>query len=205
MATKLRVGLYVDGFNLYHGLHSKYGRKYLWLDLEALGAALIRPDQELSFVRYFTARVEGPGVVRQRAYLAALTEHCHRLKIVEGRFQKQRRTCRFCGATWQQREEKETDVSIAVSLVEDCVDHLLDVALILSADQDLSPAIRAMKTRRPNLRVVAVFPPDRNSDALAKIVDAKLPLFEQVIKNSQLPAKIAAADGRILTRPDYWS
>jgi hypothetical protein len=25
---------YVDGFNLYHGLHQGYGRRYLWLDLQ---------------------------------------------------------------------------------------------------------------------------------------------------------------------------
>jgi hypothetical protein len=24
---------YVDGFNLYHGLHQASGRRYLWLDL----------------------------------------------------------------------------------------------------------------------------------------------------------------------------
>lgn len=33
MAT---VIAYVDGFNLYHGLHDKYGRRYLWLDLQNL-------------------------------------------------------------------------------------------------------------------------------------------------------------------------
>ena len=33
MAT---VIAYVDGFNLYHGLHDKYHRRYLWLDLERL-------------------------------------------------------------------------------------------------------------------------------------------------------------------------
>lgn len=33
MAT---VIAYVDGFNLYHGLHDKYGRRYLWLDLQHL-------------------------------------------------------------------------------------------------------------------------------------------------------------------------
>lgn len=32
MAT---VIAYVDGFNLYHGLHDKYGRRYLWLDTSA--------------------------------------------------------------------------------------------------------------------------------------------------------------------------
>jgi len=52
-----RVKAYVDGFNLYHGLKHKHGRKYLWLDLEALVKYLMKPTQSLVGVEYFTARV----------------------------------------------------------------------------------------------------------------------------------------------------
>lgn len=31
-----RVIAYIDGFNLYFGLKADHGRKYLWLDLQAL-------------------------------------------------------------------------------------------------------------------------------------------------------------------------
>jgi hypothetical protein len=37
----VRVVAYVDGFNLYHGLKAKHGRRYLWLDLEALVTSLL--------------------------------------------------------------------------------------------------------------------------------------------------------------------
>jgi hypothetical protein len=37
---------YVDGFNLYHGLHDKYGRRYLWLDLGHLVQRL-RPGDRM--------------------------------------------------------------------------------------------------------------------------------------------------------------
>jgi hypothetical protein len=50
-----RVKAYVDGFNLYHGLKAKHGRKYLWLDLQALALRLIKPAQHLIEVQYFTA------------------------------------------------------------------------------------------------------------------------------------------------------
>jgi hypothetical protein len=33
-----RAAVYIDGFNLYHGLKAGHGRKYLWLDLEAVTA-----------------------------------------------------------------------------------------------------------------------------------------------------------------------
>ena len=31
-----RVAAYIDGFNLYYGMKDAFGRKYLWLDVEAL-------------------------------------------------------------------------------------------------------------------------------------------------------------------------
>lgn len=48
----VRVAVYVDGFNLYFGLRERYGRKYLWLDLQVLAASLLRPGQSLERVRY---------------------------------------------------------------------------------------------------------------------------------------------------------
>jgi hypothetical protein len=59
------------------------------------------------------------GRHRQDTYLQALAVRSTRLDIVEGRFQLKRIQCRTCGASRVGYEEKETDVSIAVSLVED--------------------------------------------------------------------------------------
>lgn len=42
------MSVYIDGFNLYHGIHEKFGRKYLWLDLEALAASLLKPHKRWS-------------------------------------------------------------------------------------------------------------------------------------------------------------
>ncbi|MFC7387727.1 PIN domain-containing protein [Sphaerisporangium rhizosphaerae] len=67
------VVAYVDGFHLYHGLKSKYGRAYLWLDLVELVREIRRDDVVLK-VRYFTAIVKGEpdAALRQETYLAAL-------------------------------------------------------------------------------------------------------------------------------------
>jgi hypothetical protein len=114
------VVAYVDGFNLYHGLRARYGRRYLWLDLQALVTRLLKPAQRLVAVRYFTASVRNDplALARQSAYLGALGTFTG-VEIVLGRFQEKNQTCRKCGATWRTYEEKETDVSIAVSLLED--------------------------------------------------------------------------------------
>lgn len=109
---------YVDGFNLYHGLHQAYGRRYLWLDLQRL-VQRVRPHDQILAVRYFTAEVKDDPdkLARQRTYLATLMAHCTKVEVVLGRYQTKKMTRRQCGSAWTSHEEKETDVNIAVALV----------------------------------------------------------------------------------------
>jgi hypothetical protein len=78
--TGERVKVYIDGFNLYHGLREKHGRRYHWLDLQALVTSLLRPGQRLVGIDYFTARVrqQPDSEVRQATYLDALAAYCIR-------------------------------------------------------------------------------------------------------------------------------
>jgi hypothetical protein len=71
-------------------------------------------------VEYFAARVRNQpeSEQRQAAYLDALAAHCPLVKVVQGRFQEKTPECWSCGGRWVSYEEKETDVSIAVQLVE---------------------------------------------------------------------------------------
>lgn len=201
-----RLVAFIDGFNLYHGLRHRYGRRYLWLDLERLARELLKPGQELVAVRYFTAALRNdPGAQqRQQAYLGALRSR-PLVSVELGRFQGKHLSCNSCGHTWTSYEEKETDVSIAVALVEDAVDDRFDVALLISADSDLCPAVRAMKRLRPTKRVVAVFPPRRHSDALGRAVDSHFTLGQGVIKRSLLSVTVVDAKGRSHVRPASWT
>lgn len=83
MSQMRRVIVYIDGFNLYHGLKDKYGRKFLWLDLEALCLRLLQPDQDLVEIKYFTAAVRNhpPALRRQQKFWNALEASC--LALVE--------------------------------------------------------------------------------------------------------------------------
>lgn len=202
-----RAIAYVDGFNVYHGMHQLTGRKYLWLDVESLCQRLVPQDHQLTAVKYFTARVRGttPSYHRQDRYLRALATHCALLEITEGRFQKQTRRCRSCAAQWITFEEKESDVNIAISLVEDAALDRFDTALLVSGDSDLVPAVRAAKRLRPQTRIVSVFPPLRSSDPLRKVVDRTLHIDKAMLRRSQLPPEIVTSNGIKLSRPTYWS
>ena len=66
----VRVAAYVDGFNLYNGMHDARGRRGLWLNLESLFGSFLGANQRLVAVHYFTALVSGPGSVPQQVYLS---------------------------------------------------------------------------------------------------------------------------------------
>jgi uncharacterized LabA/DUF88 family protein len=199
-----RVAAYIDGFNLYHGLHED-GRRYLWLDLEGLARSLLKPDQELVAVRYFTARVRNaPGSEqRQTIYLKALAAHSTILDIQQGRFQKKSIKCRKCMSSWPTYEEKESDVALAVSLVADGLEDLFDAAMIVSADSDMAPAVRRLRASRPAVRVIAVLPPNRNSNDLRTLCDAAFEIGTARIRQAQLPETVMDGEHAI-TRPVYW-
>lgn len=202
---RFRVGVYIDGFNLYHGLKQATGRKLLWLDLEALALRLCRPDQALEFVKYYTADVrDAPAAeTRQATYLSAL-EASPRVSVYRGRFQAKQLACQGCQRSWRTYEEKETDVAIAAALIEDAVTDQWDTALIVSGDSDLCPAVRAVGRLRPEKRLIAAFPPKRHSDDLRGSVYSGFTIGLAHIRQSQLAETIRLPDGRVLKRPSYW-
>lgn len=148
-----RVVVYVDGFNLYYGLRSRGWRRYYWLDLRRLSENLLRPQQELSAVRYFTARVspetgDQDKPVRQNVYLEALAT-LPNLEIYYGYHVAKELRCPKCGAIRQTYEEKMTDVNIAVELLGDAQNDAFDTAIIISGDGDLASPVRAVAERYP--------------------------------------------------------
>lgn len=199
-----RVAAYIDGFNLYYGIR-QHGRRFLWLDLEGLVRSLLKPQQQLVAVRYFTARVRNdpPAEQRQQTYLNALSAHSGLVDIRQGRFQQKTKMCRSCSNAWYEYEEKETDVSLCVSLLEDGVNGVFDTALIVSADSDMSPAIRALKRLVPGVKVLAALPPNRRSAVLGQVCDATFPIGLARVRQAQLP-QVVMAGAQPLTRPDHW-
>lgn len=205
--TVQRVRAYIDGFNLFHGTRDRFGLIFHWIDPQALVRSLLRRGQRLDRVMYFTARnrQQHSGRHRQDIHLQAIVAHCQLVTIMLGRFQEKSIACPQCRARWVTYEEKETDVSIAVSLVEDAAEDRYDVALIISADSDMVPAIHAARRLRPEKKIIVVFPPKRHSDDLVRVADHVLRIDRTMLSRSQLPAKVIASSGVKLYRPVRWS
>ncbi|MFI1952981.1 NYN domain-containing protein [Streptomyces xinghaiensis] len=202
-----RTAVLVDGFNLYHGMKRQRGRRYLWLDHVEL-ASRLRPRDQIVDVRYFTAPVldDAAAAGRQETYLKALRAQNHGvMKIVEGRYQRKRLRCRACGAGWIGYEEKETDVNIAVALMEIAAAGSVDTVLIVSADSDLCPAVRSARGVNQELTMVPAFPPHRRSGELSTLLPSAFTISETKLRQSQLPSVVKdPVSGVKYMRPAYW-
>ena len=203
--TPERIIAYVDGFNLFYGMRDSGFRRYYWLDLHQLSLNLLKPGQALVEVKYFTARVSVPRdkQLRQATYLEALAT-LPQLRIFEGHFLAKSVRCHSCGAAWTSHEEKMTDVQIATELMADSFQDRLETAIIISADSDLVPPVRTIRTLFPKKRIIAAFPPKRNSHDLGRTANAFFNIGRDKLAKSQFPDDITKPGGYVLHRPSAW-
>jgi uncharacterized LabA/DUF88 family protein len=211
------VAAYVDGFNLYYGMKSRYGRKYMWLDVVELVRQL-RRDEDVEVVRYFTTIVknEPSAATNQNTYIDALVAHNGGLIDVRvGRFRQRTigpcRICRreflcACPSPYLSYEEKETDVALGVAMAEDAAFGRADMALLISADSDLRPAIAATKRLAPRQPVYVALPPSRFLRQMRFPGAGVFHVRESALRAAQLPPVVTdLATGRRFERPAKWS
>jgi uncharacterized LabA/DUF88 family protein len=206
----VRVTAFIDGFNLYHALDD-LGRPYLkWLNLRALCQHFApRPQFELDPIYYFTAYATWrPSAFRRhREYMTAL--RAVGVTPILGNFKYKNRECRTCGSTWQDHEEKETDVNIALHLLLGAVKDEYDRALLISGDSDLAPAVRAVKEACPSKSIRIIAPVGRaHSMELLRAAGGKtncrrMKLFH--VKRSLLDDRVADSSGTVVAvrPPEY--
>jgi uncharacterized LabA/DUF88 family protein len=209
-ATMVRRSIvYVDGFNLYYGAIK--GGPHKWLDLERY-FRMLRPGDEIVAVKYFTALIDGPRQSRQETYLAALAS-LPSVTIILGKFKKKTlkcgvRECQYPGSRlFQSVEEKQTDVNVALHLLDDGYDDRCDQFIITSGDSDLVPAIRMVRATWPAKRVFVYIP--ARSDIRGAAVEIRsaadkartLPL--ELLRHCHLPPTVQTSAGPV-RKPQDW-
>lgn len=202
--------VYVDGFNLYYG--ALRGGPYKWLNLERY-FRLLRPNDVLQRIRYFTARIAGSHAPNQQAYLSAL-ETLPLVEVILGRFKAKQIECRVPTCTmasprfFSTYEEKRTDVNIALWMFCDAQRDLCDRLILISGDSDLVPAVSMVKSYCPKKEVV-VYIPARNqirgaATELRSVADKDRILPLQMLHAAQFPAQVAAGSGVVVNKPVAW-
>ncbi len=184
----MKAVVIVDGLNLYHALKA-LGKNHTNLDVYMASKRLLSKEVLGIEVFYFTSPPEHLGGAAMKNF----TAHTRRLQqtgvvVINGRFQRSASRCKTCGAMTQVNKEKETDVSVALQIVESAAKSGAAQILIYSADSDLTPALKLAKSINPGVQifVAQTGPYLRNSHpALMSYEDSKIELKSNFIRNYQ--------------------
>jgi uncharacterized LabA/DUF88 family protein len=206
-----RVAVFVDGFNLYHGVRELHRPHLKWLDLRLLASKMIRrKSQSIVGIYYFSAMADHDPAraARHREYINAL-QVCEVTPVL-GKFKdkdKRFRCCMGCPHPHYEttKEEKETDVNIALAMLNMAYKRLYDSAILISADSDLAPVIRLLRTEFPKLSITVAAPPCRGSKVLEAEATEYRKISSRLIARCLLAEKIVDPGGNVVaTRPsDY--
>jgi uncharacterized LabA/DUF88 family protein len=200
IAPPLRTVVYVDGFNFYYG--QVRGTPWKWLDLEALFRTVLGPQNKLTRVKYFTARVQptpkDPSIhVRQDAYFRALTAHCPLIEIHYGHFLRHKITAENAYPPPNQvqiwkNEEKGSDVNLAVHMLNDAWRNLYDCAVVVSNDSDLAESMHLVRSQHKKLLglVTPGAPVRKTSAQLKQHVQFVRRISSAALRQCQLPDPI---------------
>jgi 6-hydroxy-3-succinoylpyridine 3-monooxygenase len=202
--------VYVDGFNLYYGLLKDSGHK--WLNLEKY-FTLLRPDDHIQEIKYFTALVSGPSRSKQLLYLQALGTTSS-VRIIMGKFKGKNVECRVRKCAYPGNRffpdmvEKRTDVNIAISLLDDAYQDLCERFVLISGDSDLVPAIVRLKQRFPKKEVIVYIPtrdPTRGAAVeIRSVADKDRMLPPNLLPKCQFPSELIGNGDIRIVKPPEW-
>jgi uncharacterized LabA/DUF88 family protein len=198
-----RYCFYIDGFNVYYSLNTKRFQKYKWLDYRKVAKGTVKSGDNITGIYYFTILVEWKpdAVARHKQYIKALQSVG--VETIFGRFMQKKVRCHVCGRYYKTREEKQTDVNIALRMVCDGIKDLYDRAVIISGDTDLIPAIEAVHRITPDKEIGVMFPLRRYNNSLEKAADFAITMREKMLNRCQFPDKMKVGNTTIV-RPDSW-
>jgi len=216
----LRTIVYIDGFNLYYGLKRKYGKKYMWLNIEEFSRNISSPQGILVKTKYFTSRLKGsstnPEKLRRQAQFLRAVKTLHpNVYIIEGTYQSFPSHCKHCnnlvlcsscGAPHVKPNEKKTDVNIATSMLVDAFENICDVQILVSGDSDYVFTLQELRRMFPEKEMIIAFPPMRRNNQL--LGNDKCTSFfdipEEAFSNAQFTDRIIFEGKKPIEKPAEW-
>ena len=209
-----RVSFILDGFNLYHSIRQAEedtGASARWLDIRSLCedyVYLFGRDAVFERAFYFSAlahhlEATSPDVTqRHRAYIECLKSSG--VEVVLNRFKRKSVRCPTCGQRHNRYEEKETDVALAVKLLEMLALDECDTVVLVTGDTDLAPPVRAAERLYPQKRVLFAFPYRRKNKELKHLAPASFEIGKGQYAKYQFPDPVVLASGRAVAKPETW-
>ncbi len=198
---------YIDGFNLYHAIAGLQRPMLKWLDVGSLAKSYLRPRHHLIGINFFTAlntwdaekrrrhvnyitALESRGVIVHKAGFANVQKYCRKNEIY----------CKF-------KEEKQSDVGLAIRALADGYVNSVREFFFITADSDQIPTFQQIKASFPEAKIFLIVPPGRHGEArdLAQRAHHVFDLSPGRLTDHLLPASIVDGVGKtIAVRPSHY-
>ena len=120
-----------------------------------------------------------------------------------GSFKQKQVRCPLCKKIFFRHEEKETDVAVAVKMLEIFHRNDADRVVLVTGDTDIAPAVRTAKTLFPDRQVCFAFPWNRKMKELAKLADSCFSMDRAQYVKHQYP-DLVLLNGRSYQKPATW-
>lgn len=220
-----QVSVFIDGYNLYHAIHNLAKPHLKWVNLFQLAKEFARYDlgYQIKRVVFFTAPpIHKSQEVQQRYALYIQALQANNVLVIEGKFKKKilsynKDNKNFTRISF---EEKESDVNLALSIIEDAFEKISDKILVITNDSDIAPAIRMARAKNKLLRINVITPPliktkRANYDLMAACGDVnknkkgqiffKTRMISQLhLENNLFPEIVIAKNGEKILRPNEY-
>jgi uncharacterized LabA/DUF88 family protein len=200
----MKTTFLIDGFNFYYSI-KQLNRQLRWFDYKSFCIQFLHPFDSLDSIYYFTSIAHWlPDVAnRHKIFIEALKTKD--INVVLGKFKDKQRCCNICENCYNDHEEKQTDVNIALYAYRLASKSDVDKIIIISADSDLVPSIKLIKEDFPKKRVGIIFPLKRGVNEMRQFSDFHIKTKMEHLINCQLPDQISIQNGKMLTRPLKWA
>ena len=225
-----RTFVYIDGFNLYHGVNKLADKTLKWCNLSKLFYNFTQPNEKIHSIKFFTSRPTHINSDIQKLHRHDNYTKIQKdlgIEIINGKFAKREVRCKSCNNHGLQcnecnknklyeHEEKQTDVNLAIKVLSDAFIYKPKNIIICSADTDFIPVINTIKEYKLSKQIKIVIPPQSpiHNDiriALANFYKIKvnsgneklsISIMNDIhLQKSKLPNSITLQDGTVITNP----
>ncbi|HAN47243.1 MAG TPA: hypothetical protein DCQ32_11975 [Cyanobacteria bacterium UBA8156] len=210
-----RVAFVIDGFNLYHSVRAASrdlnGASTKWLDLQKLCSSyihLLGKTAVLTEIHYFSALAkhlenkDADVTARHRKFIQCLEATGVVTEI--SRFKKKSVTCPSCHHRFDRYEEKETDVAVALKLLELLITDSCDTVVLVTGDTDFAPAARTAQRLFADRKVVFALPYKRKNLELAALAPVSFEIKKEQYAKHQFPNPYVLQNGSEIWKPEAW-
>ena len=213
-----QVTFLVDGFNLYHSVREAgkvLNTSTKWLDIKTLCSSylhiiggIVGDKTKLKNIYYFSAlakhiEAKDPDVTaRHKSFLKCLRDTGVFVEL--SRFKPKTIKCPFCGKLFVKYEEKETDVAIAIKLLDILLSDECNTTVLLTGDTDIAPAVKTANRLFPKKRILFAFPYLRKNRELLKLAPGSFGINKKQYAKYQFPDPYELSDGILINKPLTW-